>query len=65
MNESSDGHREVTLSFASRQRQAARVNYLAAKQVDEERCFWRQIVKRLIDVLIFLAKRGPAMKGRG
>lgn len=51
MHESSDGHREAMLSFASRQREAGRVDYLAAKQIEEERCYWRQIVKRLIDVL--------------
>ncbi|XP_076806126.1 zinc finger MYM-type protein 1-like [Clavelina lepadiformis] len=63
MHESSDGHRKAMLSFASRQREAGRVDYLAAKQVEEERCYWRQIVKRLIDVLIFLAKRGLAIRG--
>ena len=57
MHESSDGHREAMLSFASRQREAGRVDYLAAKQIEEERCYWRQIVKRLIDVLIFLSER--------
>jgi len=63
MHESSDGHREAMLSFASRQREAGRVDYLAAKQIEEERCYWRQIVKRLIDVLIFLSERGLAIRG--
>lgn len=63
MHESSEGHREAMLSFASRQREAGRVDYLAAKQVEEERLYWRQILKRLIDVLIFLAERGLAIRG--
>ena len=63
MHENSDGHREAMLSFASRQGEASRVDFLAAKQIDEKRCYWRQIVKRLIDVLIFLAERGLAIRG--
>ena len=63
MRDSSHDHREVVLSFASRQREACSVYYLAAKQVMEERCCWCPIGKRFIDVLIFLAKRGLAIRG--
>ena len=38
------------LTFASRQKEAGRIDYLAAKQIEEERRYWRQILKRLIDV---------------
>jgi hypothetical protein len=63
MHECSEGHCEAMLAFASRQREARRVDYLAAKQVEEERRYWRLILKRLIDVLIFLAERGLAIRG--
>lgn len=63
MHERSNGHREAMLSFASRQREVGRVDFLAAKEVEEERSYWRQILKRLIDVLVFLAERGLAIRG--
>ena len=54
MHKNNNGHRQAMLTFASRQKEAGRIDHLAAKQIEEKRRYWRQILKRLIDVLKFL-----------
>ena len=63
MHENNNGHRQAMLTFTSRQKEAGRIDYLAAKQIKEERRCWRQILKGLIDVSKFLAVRGLALRG--
>ena len=63
MHENNNGHRQAMLTFESRQKGAGRIDYLAAKQIEDGRRYWRQILKRLIDILKFLAMRGLALRG--
>ena len=63
MHKNNNGHRQAMLTFASRQKEAGRIDYLTAKQIEEERRYWPQMLKRLIDVLKFLAMRGFALRG--
>ena len=63
MRENNNGHRQAMLTFASRQKEASRNDSLPAKQIEEERHYWRRILKRLIDVLKFLAIHGLALRG--
>ena len=64
MHKNNNGYRQAMLTFASRQKEAGRIDYLAAKQIEEERRYWRQILKLHIDVLKFLAMRGLALRAQ-
>ena len=60
VHENNNGHRQAMLTSVSSHKEAGPTDYLATKQVEEERR-WSQILKRLLDVLKFLAMRGLAL----
>ena len=64
MRENNNGHRQAMLIFANRQKEPGRIVNLAAIQIKEERRYWRHILKRLVDVLKFLAMRGFALRAQ-
>jgi hypothetical protein len=62
-HEKSKLHQEALLSLLSRQEPQKRVDSSLFIQMQEERAYWRSVLERVTEVVIFLAERGLPFRG--
>lgn len=62
-HENSHCHREAMLTLAARQQYAGRIDGQMELEFTKERDYWRNILKRIVAVIKFLAERGLAFRG--
>lgn len=62
-HENSDEHRKCYSSYIVRQKSVGCVDAVLDSQFHSERNYWRQVLKRIVAVIRFLASRGLAFRG--
>lgn len=62
-HERSEEHRACMLALHSRSKNTGRVDSDLVKQIDAERQYWREVLKRVVAVIQFLGERGLAFRG--
>lgn len=63
VHEQGQNHREAVLNFNLRCSDSCRIDKDLEKQTNEKRKYWREILRRTIAVITFLAERGLAFRG--
>lgn len=56
-------HRKAAVDYVSRCRTSGRVDKELMKQLEEEKQYWRNVLKRVVAVTSFLCERGLAFRG--
>ncbi|KAL6480194.1 hypothetical protein MHYP_G00112270 [Metynnis hypsauchen] len=59
----SEEHRACMLALHSRSKNTGRVDSDLVKQIDAERQYWREVLKRVVAIIKFLGERGLAFRG--
>ena len=62
-HENSESHRNASLSAASFKTKNARVYHSLLVQIEEEKVYWRAVLKRVVAVVKFLCERGLPLRG--
>ncbi|KAL7870428.1 hypothetical protein SRHO_G00079250 [Serrasalmus rhombeus] len=62
-HEGSVEHRACMLALYNRSRGTATIDSDIVKQIDAERQYWREVLKRVVAVIQFLGERGLAFRG--
>lgn len=62
-HELSSGHLANTCQFKSLSDEAGRIDTEITKQLNDNMDYWRNILQRLISVIVFISERGLAFRG--
>lgn len=63
-HESSEGHNASVLALANRSALQGRIDEALVLQLNEEKSYWRNVLKRVVAVVKRLASRGLAFRGK-
>lgn len=62
-HENSVEHRNCMLIYTKRKKEISQIDEGLIKQLKNEQCYWRELLKRIVAVIKFLASRGLAFRG--
>lgn len=62
-HENSREHRKCLLVYLQRSKEAGRIDTELHIQINKERDYWRQVLKRIVSVIKFLSERGLPLRG--
>lgn len=62
-HENSYGHVQAMCTFAKRLTAKGRIDEQMAKQLDDERQYWREVLRRIVATVQFLSSQGLAFRG--
>ena len=62
-HENSDNHRSAHTTMMNRSTSIQRIDKDLIKQIENETQYWRDVLRRTIDVIIFICERGLAFIG--
>lgn len=62
-HEMSKAHLNAVIDFATRSKKVGRIDEELARQAEDVAKYWREVLRRLISVIIFISERGLAFRG--